>query len=117
LDKFEAFMLREVGVVLDVERREGELAGDAAGGDPGVVDRPGSTPEPGVGLDLTPDRRCAEAARQDDDAGKEGLKAGPPLWSPAVQVCPLGQLADGDEGDRKPPAGESAAKGVGVAAP
>jgi hypothetical protein len=28
-----------------------------------------------------------------------------------VQVCPLGQLADGDEGDRELLAGESSAEG------
>ena len=69
--EFEALVLGEVGVVLDVERREWQLADEAAGGDPGVVDGPGSTAEPGAGLDLTPDRRCTEAASRDDDAGKE----------------------------------------------
>ena len=42
-----------------------------------------------------------EGAGQDDDAGEEGAQAGAALWSPAVQVGPLGQLADGDEGDRE----------------
>ena len=39
--RFEAFVLGVVGV-LDVDRREWELAREAAGGDPAVVDRPGS---------------------------------------------------------------------------
>jgi hypothetical protein len=36
LDDFEALVLGEVGVVLDVEGREWQLADEAAGGDPGV---------------------------------------------------------------------------------
>jgi hypothetical protein len=48
LDDFEALVLDEVGVVLDVERGEWKIAGDAAGGDPGVVDRPRAPAEPGV---------------------------------------------------------------------
>jgi hypothetical protein len=48
----------------------------------------------------------AEAGGQDDDAGEEGLKAGTTLWAPAVQVRPLGQFADGDDGDRELLAGE-----------
>ena len=112
-DELKAFVLGEVGVVLDVECGEGQLAGDAAGGDPGVVDWSGSAAESGLGLDLAPYRCCAEAAGQDDDAGEEGLKAGSPLWSPAVQACPLGQFADGDEGDREPLTGQWAGEGVG----
>jgi hypothetical protein len=50
---------------------------------------------------------------QGDDAGEEGLKAGSPLSSPAVRVCPLGQFADGDEGDRESLTGELPGEGVG----
>jgi hypothetical protein len=50
VDEFETFGFGEVGVVLDVERGEGKLAGGTAGGDPGVVDRPRSPAEAGVGL-------------------------------------------------------------------
>ena len=42
-------------------------------------------------------------------ARKPARRAG----SPAVQVRPLGQLADGDEGDRELLPGEPAAKGIG----
>ena len=112
VDEFEALVLGEVGVVLDVERGEGKLAGDAAGGDPGVVDRSRATAEPGVGLDLAPTGGGLEAAGQDDDAAKKArrpARRGPP----AVQVGPLGELADGDEGDRELLAGEVAGEGIG----
>ena len=39
--QFEAFVFGEGGVVLDVERGEGQPADEAAGGDPGIV---GETP-------------------------------------------------------------------------
>jgi hypothetical protein len=90
VDDFEALLLNEVGVVLDVERGEGKLAGEAAGGDPGVVDRLRTPAEASVGLDLAPDGGGLEAARQDDDAREEGLQIGAALWTPAVQVRPLG---------------------------
>jgi hypothetical protein len=72
-------MLGEIGVVLDVECGEGNIAGNAAGRDPGVVDRPRTAAEPGVSPALAPDRGGMEAARQDDDAGEEDLEAGPAL--------------------------------------
>jgi hypothetical protein len=56
VDEFEALVLREVGVVLEVERGERKLSGDAAGGDPGVVDRAWASRGPGIGLDLASDR-------------------------------------------------------------
>jgi hypothetical protein len=40
-DQGEPVMSGEVGEVLDVERREREVVGEAARGDPGVVDRAG----------------------------------------------------------------------------
>jgi hypothetical protein len=61
-----------------------------------------------VGLDLAPDGGPLESARQDDDAGGEGPQTGVALWPPAVQVRPLGQLADGDEGGRELLPGEPA---------
>jgi hypothetical protein len=61
VDEFEAFVFGEVGVVLDIERGEWQLAGDAAGGDPGVVDRPRVPAGAGVRLDLASDRGSAEA--------------------------------------------------------
>jgi hypothetical protein len=52
VDEFEAFVLGEVRVVLDVERGKGKSADEAAGGDPGVVRRPGPAAQLRVGLDL-----------------------------------------------------------------
>ena len=57
VDDFEAFVLREVGVVLDVERGERRPADEATGGDPRVVRRPRTAAQLGVGLDLSPTRR------------------------------------------------------------
>ena len=52
VDEFETLVLVEVGVVLDVEGGERQVAGEAVGGDPRVVGRPGTAAELGVGLDL-----------------------------------------------------------------
>jgi hypothetical protein len=52
VDQFEALVLHEVDVVLDVERGERQLADETAGGDPRVVGRPGTAAELGVGLDF-----------------------------------------------------------------
>jgi hypothetical protein len=108
VEEFEAFMLGGVDVVLDVERGERKIAGDAARGDPGVVDRPGASAEPPrVCLDLAPDGGGLEVARGDDDAGEECPETGSPLRAPAVQIGPLGQLTDRDERGRELLAGES----------
>ena len=117
VDEFEPFVFGEVGVVLDVERGERKFAGEAAGGDPRAVDRPWTSAQPGVGLDLAPDGGGLEAARQDDDAGEEGPESQPCVAAPAVQVRPLGQLADGDEGDRELLAGEPVGEVCRGAAP
>jgi hypothetical protein len=68
-DQFEAFVLGEVHVVLDVERVEGEFAGEAARRDPAVVDRPGPTTELCVDLDLSPDRGDSWAVREEGCRG------------------------------------------------
>jgi hypothetical protein len=47
-----SLVLVEVDVVLDVEGGERQVAGEAVGGDPRVVGRPGTAAELGVGLDL-----------------------------------------------------------------
>ena len=51
VDEFEALVLGEVGVVLDVERGYREFADEAAGGDPGV-DRSRVGVELGIGAEL-----------------------------------------------------------------
>lgn len=55
-----------------------------------------------MGLDLAPHSGGLEGAGQYDDTREERAQAGTAPWSPAVQVGRLGQLADGDEGDREP---------------
>jgi hypothetical protein len=79
LDEFEALVLGEVGWSLMVNVASGRSPGEAAGGDPGVVDRSRTSAEPGMGLDFAPDGGGLEAARQDDDAGEEDPQAGPAL--------------------------------------
>jgi hypothetical protein len=59
-----------------------------------------------VDLDLAPHGGGLEAAGQDDDAGEERAQPGAAWRSPTAQVRPLGQLADGDEGDSELLAGE-----------
>jgi hypothetical protein len=61
----------------------------------------------------TPDGRCVESARQDDDAGEEGSHARAAAGSPAVEVRPSGQLADRDEGGGELLAGELVSEAVG----
>ena len=61
VDQFETLVLGEVGVFLDVERGKGKIAGEAAGRDSGVVDRPRTPAQASVGLDLAPDGRGPEA--------------------------------------------------------
>ena len=77
VDEFEALVLGEVGVVLDVERGERKLADEAAGGDPGVVGRAGAAAEPGVGLDLAPAGGEPGSVGEDDERGEEGPQPAP----------------------------------------
>ena len=72
MDHFEALVLREVGVVLDVERGEWELADEAAGCDPRVVRRPGPAAQLGVGLDLAPAGGDVLVVGEDDECSEEG---------------------------------------------
>ena len=50
-----AYQMREVAKVLDVERRQREFIGQAAGSDPSVVLWPWAAPPLGRRHDLTPD--------------------------------------------------------------
>jgi hypothetical protein len=59
-----------------------------------------------VGVDLAPYGGGLEAAGQNDDAREEGAQTGSASRPSAVRERPLGQLADGDEGDRKLLVGE-----------
>jgi hypothetical protein len=47
VDDLKALVLDEVDVVLDVEGGERKFADEAAGGDPGVIRRPGTAAELG----------------------------------------------------------------------
>jgi hypothetical protein len=51
VDELKALVLDEVGVVLDVERGEWQLADEAAGGNPGIVGRSRAAAGLAVGLD------------------------------------------------------------------
>jgi hypothetical protein len=87
VDELKALVFGEVGVVLDVKRGERQFTGDAAGGDPGVVDRTRTPTEPGVSLDLAQDGGGPEAARHDEDTGEEDPQAG--------AVVPVGGTSTG----------------------
>ena len=99
MDEFEAFVLGEVGVVLDVERGEGKPADEAAGGDPGVVRRPGTAAELGVGLDLAPAGGDLLVLGEDDEFSEEGPHRLQAARAPVADEGPLRELAVGDEGD------------------
>jgi hypothetical protein len=95
----QALVLGEVCVVLGVEGGEGESFNDAAGGDPGVVDRSWASTKLASGLEVSPGAGHAVVDRQDHDTL---LPLGQPrsaLWSPASDFCPFGEFAEGNEGD------------------
>ena len=82
MDELKALVLGEVGVVLDVERGEGKPADEAAGGDPGVVRRPGTAAELGVGLDLAPAGGDVLVVGEDDECREEGPASSPDFARP-----------------------------------
>ena len=92
-----AYQMREVAKVLDVERRQREFIGQAAGSDPSVVLWPWAAPPLGRRRDLTPDSGDVVTAVQHRDPaqppGHSLLPQGPPLPSHS----PLRELTLGDE--------------------
>lgn len=105
-NELQALMFAEVSEVLDVEGCEREIAGEAAGGDPAVVDRSWSTPLLCVRLELSPGSGDALAVGEDQGSSQERLHAGRAFRAPTSDQRPLGQLADGDEGDGDRVSGE-----------
>lgn len=96
----------EVLVVLQVERGQGQVVGQAAGGDPHVVDRTGSAALDARGRQPAPHRRDRLVAEEDWDSGEPVGQFLPAAGTPVPDLGPLGQLAKGDEGDQRPPADE-----------
>ena len=92
-------MFGEVGEVLDVERREREVVGEATRGDPRVVDWPRPAALSGGGGQLTPDSGDALATRNHGLAGKPRIQHRAVAWAPAPQPGPLDELSDGHERD------------------
>lgn len=94
-------MVGEVLVILAVVGDQRQVAGQAAGGDPGVVRRSRAAAELRVGLQVAPRDRDTWAVREDHKLGQETLEFGQALWSPLPDQRPLGQFADGYERDRE----------------
>lgn len=94
-------MLGEVGEVLDVERRERQPIGDAAGRDPCVVNWPGPASFGRGSRQFTPHRPDALAARDHRLIGQPVIQHGPVTGSPPPEPGPLGQFAHRYEGDQR----------------
>lgn len=106
-------MLGEIGEVLQIQRCKRQFADQTARRDPRVIRWPWSAPELGIGLKLSPRGGHGFTVGEHDEPGQEGLHAGLALWPPLAHQRPLGQLADGDEGDGEGLAGELAGQGCG----
>lgn len=85
-------MLLEIGEVLDVERRERELANQAACGDPAVVGRPGTASQLGVGLDLAPSGGHTSVVGEHDEPGQEASYRLDPAGTPPAYEGPFRQF-------------------------
>ena len=90
-------MFGEVGEVFDVQRREREVIGKAARGNPGVVDRAGPAALSCGGGQFTPDGSDALAAGDHGLARQPRIQHRAVAWPPAPQPGPLDEFADGYE--------------------
>ena len=104
-DQGQSVVLGEVSEVLDVQGCQRQSVGKAAGGDPGVVDWPGPSTLGGTGGQLAPDHGDAPGAGDDGLVGEPGLEHAAVARSPAAQLRPLRQFADGHEREQGLPPG------------
>jgi len=88
---------REVLKVLHVQRGERQLGDNAAGRDPRVIDRPGTTALLSQDAELAPLPRNSLVVGQDHAAAESGHELSPGAGSPLTLLRPAGQLADGHE--------------------
>jgi hypothetical protein len=89
----------EVAEVLGVQSGEGEVEGEAGGGDPRVVLRAGAAPAAGMGGDLAPDAGDIVCVRERRPCGESGLEFAAATGSPLAHKRPAGQLPECHERD------------------
>lgn len=94
-------MLAEVLIVLEVQGGERQVVGQAAGCDPHVVDRPRPSSLDGGRREPTPGCGDRLVTGYDGHCGEPGGKLAPALLAPVADLCPLGQLAEGDESNER----------------
>jgi hypothetical protein len=88
-----------LGEVPPVEGQQREPALDAAGRDPGVVVRPGTTPPLRPGGELARDRCHLRAGRKDQRLVEQELQTAAAGTAPSLDPGTLPELTDGGEGD------------------
>ena len=86
-------------VVLDVEGDQRVVPGDADRRDPSVIDRVRVAALLGSRLDVAPGDRHALVERQEDDVAAPGCQVFELARSLVADDGPLGQLAQGPEGN------------------
>lgn len=94
-DQGEPIVFGEVGEVFDVQRREWQVIGKTARGDPCVIDWAGPTALSGGGGQFTPDGGDALAAGDHGLAGQPRIQHRAVAWPPAPQPGPLDEFTDG----------------------
>jgi hypothetical protein len=92
-------VLGKVGEVASVEGQQRQPALDAAGRDPGIVQRPGPSASLRPGSQFTPDRRHHQAGRKDQRLVEEELKTAAAGAAPSPDPGALPQLPGGSEGN------------------
>jgi thiopeptide-type bacteriocin biosynthesis protein len=89
----------EVLVVLEVERGQRQVVGEAAGRDPHVVDGAGAATLDAGGRETAPDGGHGLVAGEDRDARQPVGQLLASAGAPTADLSPLGQLAERHEGD------------------
>jgi hypothetical protein len=97
----QAVMFGEVLVVLEVQRCERRLVGEAASRDPHVVDRAWPPASAGCCGQDPPDGGNCLIARQDRDARQPAGRFSTAVGAPVADLDPLGQLTERYEGDQR----------------
>lgn len=88
----------EILIVLHVHRRQGQVLGQAAGRDPGVIDRPRPAVELAPPGDRAPQPSSLHTAVDHNQATEPVIQRPPVPRPPGPQLRPLGHLPDGHIG-------------------
>ena len=102
VEQRQAVLLSEVGEVGGVERHQRHLIAQAAGCDPGVILRPGPSPQLGGSGQLAPYPGNLRVVGDNRTCGRSVFQAPAPVLSPPAHHGPLRQLAHGDKGQPDP---------------